>query len=485
MRRIARLQRPSAAITQCLQQASASAPQHAAVCRPPATTSTIRAPRDFSTTPQRTFHGTRTREDKPKVGTVEEVTARVVEEGSAPEQQQQQDPAVPEQQTEAEARQAAEELLDSYEPAEAEALEVNTDLALPPDEITVAPRADTAKQEAADYIPAQHAQGLDIVGGLKGWFERDDHWGPTKRYTGFTPTNRVQDPALLELSVRRAVVEALAVSAGGAEEEALLAGLWERGEKEDAVRALGLGVEVTEGGDAKLVGDVEGVVRALRWDPEAPGSVASADEEVGRQRFTAEEAREIVQTWDKSWKGISLRDVRLKFAVCVYIFCFYFFALLFTSPSPSPSLPQTSSFLIATYGYCCWQRSRANTSHTPIQVTKRILQLTGHTIPDSKLHGINTAGNLVALLVKPPPATKVAEAIEQQGELNKLPNVEVHATRRTPVHKHQQVGRWKVIVEELEKRRMPATGDGGIGGFVEDKWFRGPRLPRSERKKRR
>lgn len=120
-----------------------------------------------------------------------------------------------------------------------------------------------------------------------------------------------------------------------------------------------------------------------------------------------------------------------------------------------------------------------------LQVTKRILQLTGHPIPDSKLPSIHTAGNLVALLVKPEPPTKVAEALEQQGELAKLPNVRVHSTRRTPVHKHQEVGRWKVIVEELEKRKIPATGDGGIGRFVEDKWLRGPRLPKSERKRRR
>ena len=77
--------------------------------------------------------------------------------------------------------------------------------------------------------------------------------------------------------------------------------------------------------------------------------------------------------------------------------------------------------------------------------------MTGHTIPDSKLHSIYTAGHLVSYLVKPPPATKVAEAIEQQGELTRLPNVQVYATRRTPVHKHQQVGRWKVIEEELKK----------------------------------
>lgn len=298
MRRISRLQRPSAAITQCLQASSISAPQqHAVVCRAAtAATSTIRGQRDFSTTPQRTFHVSQTRGDKPKVESTGEA-ARGTGQAS----------------NDAKALQAAEKLLESYEP-EAEPLRVDTDLALPPEDITLTPRADRVEEVEPDYTPAEHAEGLEVVGGLKGWFERDDHWGGSKRYAGFVPTHKVQDAALLELSVRRAVVEALAVSARGAAK--LLTGLWERGEREDAVRALGLGVKVAEDGGARLEGDVKGVVKALRWDPEAPGSSASADEEVGRQRFTPEEAGEIVKTWDNTWKTISLRDVRLKFAVC-------------------------------------------------------------------------------------------------------------------------------------------------------------------------
>lgn len=313
MRRIARIQRPSAAITQCLQASSASAPQHAAVCRAAAaasTTTTTRGPREFSTTPQRSFHGSRTREDKPKVEAVEEAATEAAQAS-----------------TEAEARLAPEEFLDAYD-AEAAALRVDTDLALPPEEITLAPRADTVEEAERDYTPAEHAQGLEVVGGLKGWFERDDHWGGSKRYAGFVPTHKVQDPALLELSVRRAVVEALAVSSR--DDAELLTGLWERGEKEDAVRVLGLGIQVAEDGSTKLVGDVEGAVKGLRWDPEAPGSSASLDEEVGKQRFTAEEASEIVKTWDNTWKTISLRDVRLKFAVCA------------TSSHPTPLCSSTA-----------------------------------------------------------------------------------------------------------------------------------------------
>ncbi|KAI3395194.1 hypothetical protein diail_1688 [Diaporthe ilicicola] len=421
MRRIARIQRPSAALAQCL-QAPASAPQHTAACRAAASTCLHRR-REFSTTPHRPFHVSIRRADKPrpdgeKVATAED-NPSMVETPQAPDAQQQ----------------AAEQLLEAYDP-EADALAdtppVETDLVLPPEEVEVAQSLEELAEDGVTYQPAADARGLEVVGGLGGWFERDEHWGASKRYTGFAPTHRVADAALLELNVRRATAEALAVAA--AEQQQLLTGLWERGDKEDAVRALGLRLEVRDDGAVGLpAADVEGVVRALRWDPDAPGSsVAAAGEEVGRQQFSADEAREIVQSWDQGWKKISLHDARLKFAI-----------------------------------------------------TKRILQLTGHRIPDSKLPSVHTAGHLVALLVKPEPPTKLAEALEQQGELASLPNVRVHATRRTPVHKHQEVGRWKVIVKELEKRKMPATGDGGIGAYVEDKWFRGPRLPKSERKKRR
>lgn len=307
MRRIARIQRPSTALAQCL-HAQASAPQHTAACRAAAATC-LQRPRDFSTTPQRPFHLSRRQAEKQSRDSEKTVTA----EDSLPETEN----------LEADAQQqAAEQLLEAYdEDAPSAAPEIETDLVLPPDEIEVAQRQDELAADGIMYEPSATADGLDVVGGLGGWFERDEHWGVSKRYTGFAPTHRVADAALLELNVRRATAEALAVAAaaaaGGHEQPLLLTGLWERGGREDAVRALGLRLEVRDDGAVGLpAADVEGVVRALRWDPEAPGSeVAVAGEEVGRQQFSREEAGEIVQAWDQGWKKISLHDARLKFAV--------------------------------------------------------------------------------------------------------------------------------------------------------------------------
>lgn len=223
-------------------------------------------------------------------------------------------------------QEAAEQLLEAHDPdAVAAEVEVETDLVLPPEEVAVAPREDELEKDGVMYEPADTAHELEVVGGLGGWFERDEHWGASKRYAGFAPTRRVADPALLELNVRRAVAEALAVAAaaaaggaGGAGDKApLLTGLWERGGREDAERALGLRLEVREDGAVGVVAaDAERIVRSLRWDPDAPeSSVATAGEEIGKQQFSSDEAREIVQTWDQGWKKISLHDTQLKFAV--------------------------------------------------------------------------------------------------------------------------------------------------------------------------
>lgn len=117
------------------------------------------------------------------------------------------------------------------------------------------------------------------------------------------------------------------------------------------------------------------------------------------------------------------------------------------------------------------------------KVNKRIYQLTGQQVPDAKMIDVKTVGQLLALIIKPPAPRKVYESILQQDALTKLPNVEIHAKRITPIDKDKKVGRWKVIEEILKKRGLPVTGDGGVGKFVHDKWFRGPRVTKKGRRR--
>lgn len=91
-------------------------------------------------------------------------------------------------------------------------------------------------------------------------------------------------------------------------------------------------------------------------------------------------------------------------------------------------------------------------------------------LADAHLVEAHTVGDLLRVLVRPPKAKKLAEELAIDGALAALPNVSVYGRRVTPIDKHKAVGRWKVIVQELEKRNLPVTGTGGYGKSVERKW---------------
>lgn len=175
---------------------------------------------------------------------------------------------------------------------------IETDLVLPPTERTKAPRPE--ELDESEYARAESAAGLPVVGGLKGWFAEDDHWGPSKNFVGFANEAKVTDPAQMEICVRRAVLEALAVRSAGVEgllvESWRADGGWER--------ALGLGVKVDAEGKATVQGDARSVVEGL-----------AGDQGAREEMMPAEQAREILQMTNKDWKQVSLNDARLKFAV--------------------------------------------------------------------------------------------------------------------------------------------------------------------------
>ena len=88
------------------------------------------------------------------------------------------------------------------------------------------------------------------------------------------------------------------------------------------------------------------------------------------------------------------------------------------------------------------------------------MQLTGHRIPDPAIQDISSAKALVGHLVKKPKPRKLAQRLMDNEELLNLPNVKLRDRRWTPIHKEKEVGRWKVIEEELRKRDLPVTGHG-------------------------
>lgn len=220
--------------------------------------------------------------------------------------------------------------------AEAPAL-ADTSIVVPPD-FSYAP----PPKETGDYVPAQSAEGLEEVGGLEGWWDVEGHLGEADRLRVFperAAADRVTEPRVLEVLVRQAVVEGLVVQG---KEAAMLMGRWGALDKAAMVRAGGVDVKVAENGDVTLTGDLGAVLEGLKEDPEqaettsetrpqenaaeqqgAPEQAAEQEasaeqtEPAADEALTAEEAKEMIKSWDNSWRKVPLTDPALKFAVCL------------------------------------------------------------------------------------------------------------------------------------------------------------------------
>ncbi|KAL2759967.1 hypothetical protein ACRALDRAFT_1079118 [Sodiomyces alcalophilus JCM 7366] len=324
-------------------------------------------------------------------------------------------------------------------------------------------RAPTANEAAVGYSPALSAEGLEEVGGFEGWWDQPGHWGPESEYVGFAPSSaeRVTDPHVLEVLLRQAVLEGLAVRRE--RETNRFVDDWPAPDRAALDRAMALRLKVAEDGVVALRGNSNLVVKwlnpskkaqkKLRAEEAAEGAATTPNVEVEGQEqqpaaevaaeetaveeaayhteaadgsayyhsiISTEEAKELVGSWDPVWKDIALSDPQVKFAI-----------------------------------------------------RKRIFQLTGHLLPDAKLARIETVNQFLSILVGPPPAKKVVEAIERKGDLLQLPNVRVHSRRVTPIDKEIEVGRWKLIREQLEKRGLPLTGHKHLEPHREAAWVKG------------
>ncbi|KAH6982233.1 hypothetical protein BKA56DRAFT_485462 [Ilyonectria sp. MPI-CAGE-AT-0026] len=259
------------------------------------------------------------------------------------------------------------------------------------------------------YVPATELDGLDQIKPLTSWWQQPGHWGQESRFRGFA-AERVEDKALVELYMRRAVVETLALQQAGLLNE-WAAKTWPAGRRAGLDQTLAVEI-VVQDGKATLKGDLSAITKRLTGEVKECQLAKS---------ISAEEAQEIVKAWDASWKEVALDDYYLKFAI-----------------------------------------------------RKRLYQLTGRLIPDSKLGAARTAQHLMTLTVNPAKrGKKLAEVLATQSALPTLSNVTVHSRKVGPIDKEVAVGRWKVIEEELSKRGLPATGTAGLAKNKERDWLTG------------
>ncbi|KND86943.1 hypothetical protein TOPH_08420 [Tolypocladium ophioglossoides CBS 100239] len=272
----------------------------------------------------------------------------------------------------------------------------------------------TAEKElkSADptYVPAIDVEGLEEITAIKSWWEQPGHWGEESEFRGFGSPDKAVEKAVVEVYLRRAVVEVLALQEAGAFAQ-WATKKWRRGDRSDLDQALAVEILVQDG-TASLEGDASSVSQSLTAEAEEAG-------EAHEQPIPLDEAKEMTKTWDSSWKDLVLDD-QVKFAL-----------------------------------------------------RKRLYQLTGNLIPDAKLGAARTVKHILTLASKQPKPPKLAQLLSRRSDLQQLPNIKLHSRKIGPIDKEVAVGRWKVIEEELKKRDLPVTGTGGLSKNKERDWLSG------------
>ncbi|KAF4892412.1 hypothetical protein CGCF415_v013007 [Colletotrichum fructicola] len=268
-------------------------------------------------------------------------------------------------------------------------------------------------EDMKEYEPAMEGGGLETVGGMEGWWERNGRWGKESQLPPLARKKVIKNKDICEVFARVAITEALIVARV---DPASAAGKWNPLTAKDMRRAFAFGIKVSEDGTGVILGG-ERNQQSVPMKLHKPQEVAEP-----KVNVSPEEAKKMVKSWDSEWKKVSLRDAVVNFAF-----------------------------------------------------NKRFNQLTGHSTHDGKLVQLKTVGNFLEDIAKPPKPVnvKVAEAVQQEGSLPALANVALHERRVTPIDKETAVGRWKVITKELEKRSLPVTGHEHLPKPVQRKWILG------------
>jgi hypothetical protein len=90
------------------------------------------------------------------------------------------------------------------------------------------------------------------------------------------------------------------------------------------------------------------------------------------------------------------------------------------------------------------------------QVVKRVMQLTGKWISDSRLNKCKNGVDIIGVLVENPKPKKLFEILETKEDLVGLPNVDISARRPTRLDKEMDIGRRKVVERALRIHGLAA-----------------------------
>lgn len=294
---------------------------------------------------------------------------------------------------------------------------LGSSIALPPQRTEATAERDVAGLEPT-YVPATTIDGLEDIPTLKQWWDQPGNWGEESIFRAFASAEKVVEGAPVEVYLRRAFVEVLALQETGALSE-WATKKWREGPRADLDSTLTAEITVQDG-VASIKGDAVAIA----------DSITSDVEDAVVERVSVQEAEQLVAGWDASWKQTQLNE-QTKFAVCLNLLNAW----------------SDVEYMLTVY----------------MQINKRLYQLTGKLIPDAKLGAAKTINDILVLATKAPKPKSLAEELELTGRLDNLANVSLHSRRITTIDKEVAVGRWKVIEEELVKRGLPSTGSGGLG----------------------
>ncbi|QSZ30990.1 hypothetical protein DSL72_000551 [Monilinia vaccinii-corymbosi] len=312
-----------------------------------------------------------------------------------------------------------------------------------------------AAEDAYDYQPADNAEGLEIVGG---YMRSESEECP---YKVFISQKKVKGAGGATAALHRAIVEVFALRQAGrplsdifltepgpditanvqinpSESGAILQFL-EDGSLEQLIQSFTPVTPVTPPKKGKQRRKARLAATSSIDETTEKGAPTESEEDVAADRSPVdplhpEPTPEIDETAEKGNPTESEEDVA-------------------ADRSTVDPLKAKSEALVASWGNSWLQISLADPA-IKFAVVKRVMQLTGVRIPDNIINSSSTAGKLLQNLIIPPKPPTLKEALDQEEELLSLPNVRVFGRRITVIDKERDIGRLKVIREQLRSQGM-------------------------------
>ncbi|MCJ1239169.1 hypothetical protein MMC14_007162 [Varicellaria rhodocarpa] len=286
-----------------------------------------------------------------------------------------------------------------------------------------------AADSQLDYVPASTWDGLEQIGGATGWWE--DAWDKQHQFTGFMTTEKLQSRSDLEDAIRQALIEVYTLA------KACLP-------LTRAVHAL----------DDQIIPDFSGVrfgVRGQRVDVFYPSEQIRQDilDSTSAPRNRVKEVLE-AQSESKTSEAAETTDLQSVQETSID-------ELLLEEEAKVEDLShEDESF---TGRDESWMAVPLGKPAIKFAILKRVMQLTGKRIPDPAIPDIKHGKALLTHLITKPKPMKLAESLLNKTDLLSIPNVQILDRRFTPIDKEKEVGRWKVIEQELKTRGLPVTGN--------------------------